>query len=128
MKLNVRYGLPFVEAVFIHRGREMAVPNVLIDTGSATTLLSAEIALEVGLEPELTDIIHTMRGIGGKEFVYEKKIDKLMLDSASVQHYTIQIGDMDYGLDINGIIGTDFLMETKIIIDMGEKELYVKPK
>jgi hypothetical protein len=60
-------------------------------------LLSAEIAFEWGLEPEFTNIIQTMFGIGGKEFVYEKKIDKLILDSASVEHYTIQIGNMDYG-------------------------------
>ena len=59
-------------------------------------MLSAEIALELGLEPELMDIIQMMRGIGGKEFVYDKKIDKLALDSAFVQQYTIQIGDMDY--------------------------------
>jgi hypothetical protein len=43
------------------------VSNVLIDTGSATTLLSAEVALVLGLDPELTDTIQTMRGIGGKE-------------------------------------------------------------
>jgi predicted aspartyl protease len=121
------FGLPFVNAVFAHRGIEMTVPNVLVDTGSATTLLSAEIALELGLEPELTDTIQTVRGIGGKEFVYEKKIDKLMLDSVSVQHYTIQIGDLDYGLDSNGIIGTDFLMAAGIVIDMGAMELYVEP-
>lgn len=95
MKLNMIYGLPFVDAVFSHRGKDIAVSNVLIDTGSATTLLSAEVALELGLEPELTDTIQTMRGIGGKEFVYEKSIDKLTLDSAIVQMYTIQIGDMD---------------------------------
>lgn len=126
MKLNMIYGLPFVNAVFSHRGKDIAVSNVLIDTGSATTLLSAEVALELGLEPELTDTIQTMRGIGGKEFVYEKSIDKLTLDSAIVQMHTIQIGDMDYGVDINAIIGTDFLTAAKIVIDLGELMIYVK--
>src|SRR4051812_14535692 len=107
MKLNMIYGLPFVDAIFSHRGTEITVSNVLIDTGSATTLLSAEVALELGLEPELTDTIQTMRGIGGKEFVYEKSIDKLSLDSVSVEMYSIQIGDMDYGIEINAIMGTD---------------------
>ncbi|QGQ98672.1 hypothetical protein EHS13_29210 [Paenibacillus psychroresistens] len=128
MKLNMIYGLPFVDAVFSHRGKEITVSNVLIDTGSATTLLSAEIALELGLEPELTDTIQTMRGVGGKEFVYEKNLDKLTLDSASILEYTIQIGDMDYGIHINAIIGTDFLTNAKIVVDLSELEIYVKVK
>jgi len=126
MKINIQFGLPFVEAAFSHKGREITVRNILVDTGSATTLLSAEVALELGLEPELGDNIQTMRGIGGKEFVYEKSIDKLTIEFATIQNYTIQIGDMDYGMDINGIVGSDFLMATKTIIDMGAKEMYVK--
>ncbi len=125
MKFELKHGLPFVEMVFIHRGVERTVSNILIDTGSAATLLSAEVALEIGLEPELTDVIRTMRGIGGEEYVYEKKIERLKLDTASVRNYTIQIGDMDYGLDINGILGTDFLLVAGAVIDMRKRELYV---
>jgi predicted aspartyl protease len=126
MKINIQFDLPFVEAAFSHKGREINVSNVLVDTGSASTLLSAEVALELGLEPELGDNIQTMRGVGGKEFVYEKNIDKLTIEFATIQKFTIQIGDMDYGMDINGIIGSDFLMATKTIIDMGAREMYVK--
>ncbi|QJD84007.1 retropepsin-like aspartic protease [Cohnella herbarum] len=127
MKFELKHGLPFVEMLFTHRGIKRIVPNILIDTGSATTLLSAEIALEIGLEPELTDLIRTMRGVGGAEYVYEKKIDRLKLENVSIRNYTIQIGDMDYGLDINGILGTDFLLETRAVLDMVKMELTLSP-
>ena len=126
MKLKMMYGLPFIDVVFMHRGKEIIVSSVLVDTGSATTLLSAEIALEFGLEPELTDKIQAIRGVGGKEFVYEKKIDRLQLGSATAYNFVIQIGDMDYGLEIQGIIGTDFLRLAKIVIDMEASDLYAK--
>ena len=125
MKFEVKYGLPYVEAIFTHRGIEKRVSNMLIDTGSAATLLSAEVALDLGLEPESTDVIRTMRGIGGAEFVYEKIIDCLQVDDASARHFTIQIGAMDYGMDMNGILGTDFLLSVGMIIDMRKRELYV---
>jgi predicted aspartyl protease len=125
MKFEVKYGLPFVEVIFTHRGIEKRVSNVLIDTGSAATLLSAEVALDLGLEPESTDVIRTMRGIGGAEFVYEKIIDCLQVDDAAARHFMIQIGAMDYGMDMNGILGTDFLLSVGMIIDMRKRELYV---
>lgn len=62
MRLELKHGLPFVEMAFRHKGMERTVTDILIDTGSAATLLSAEVALELGHEPELTDVIRTMRG------------------------------------------------------------------
>lgn len=67
MKFKLNHGLPFVEMTFSHHGAKRTVANMLIDTGSAATLLSAEVALELGLEPEITDVIRTMRGIGGED-------------------------------------------------------------
>jgi hypothetical protein len=31
---------------------------------------------------------------------------------------------MDYGFPLQGIIGTDFLVETRAVIDMGSRELH----
>lgn len=125
MRLKLKYGLPFVEMVFAHRGVKRSISNILIDTGSAATLLSADVALDLGLEPELTDVIRTMRGIGGEEFVYEKQIEWLMLGGASVSKFTIQIGAMDYGVEMNGILGTDFLLAIGAVIDLKKQEVYV---
>jgi hypothetical protein len=40
MKLNMMYGLPFVDAVFTHRGKAIIVSNVLVDAGSSLLWVS----------------------------------------------------------------------------------------
>jgi hypothetical protein len=55
--------------------------------------------------------------VGGNEYVIEKRIDALIIDSVSIKDCIIQIGEMDYGFGINGIIGGDLLMRTKMLID-----------
>jgi Predicted aspartyl protease len=125
MRIELRHGLPFVEIAFSYNGVERKTPHILIDTGSAATLLAAEIALELGLEPELTDVIRSMRGIGGEEFVYEKKIKSLKLGDFFVPQFTIQIGAMDYGMEMNGILGMDFLMAIGAVIDLKKLEIYI---
>jgi hypothetical protein len=50
--------------------------------------------------------------VGGNEYVIEKRIDALIIDGVSIEDSIIQIGDMDYGFGINGIIGGDLLIRT----------------
>ena len=52
MRLTLRDELPFVTVTITHRGAAVDIPNVLVDTGSASTLLSANIAETVGIVPQ----------------------------------------------------------------------------
>lgn len=92
------YGLPFAEVSFIRFGKEKRLSRVLIDTGAAATLLSVEIAIELGLGPRMTDTLQTMRGVGGVEFVYEKIVEKIKLGNSELIECRIQVGAMDYVL------------------------------
>jgi predicted aspartyl protease len=125
IKLRLTNGLPFAEVTFIHNGKVKLVPKVLIDTGSMSTIISTDIADELGLKGEPDDILHAICGVGGSEFVYEKCIDLVEIDGvAKVSNLTIQVGAMDYGFDINSILGMNYLMAAKIIIDTGNLTLY----
>jgi hypothetical protein len=42
----------------------------------------------------------------------------------AVQDFEIQVGAMYYGFPINGIIGTDFLLATRTVVDLGNLVLY----
>lgn len=64
------------------------------------------------------DVIRRIRGIGGTEYVYEKHIDRIQLDTKKLNNFRIQIGDMDYGFDIDGILGMDYLVKSKVVIDL----------
>ncbi|HEX9060391.1 MAG TPA: retropepsin-like aspartic protease [Clostridia bacterium] len=123
MNINSRYGLPFIEVELIHKDKSVKCLNFLVDTGSASTVLAAEIAVQLDLGPEPNDVIREIRGVGGTEFVYEKYIDRIILGSKHMDNFKIQIGDMDYGFDMDGIIGYNFLKALKVLINFDEMEI-----
>ncbi|PTX17787.1 retropepsin-like aspartic protease [Halanaerobium congolense] len=101
-----------------YRDKEKSLDNVLIDTGSASSILKAELVEDIGIKLEPEDTIGSVRGVGGSEFVYIKKIDSLSIGDLNVEDFKIDIGEMDYGFDIDVIIGMDFLQRTGAIIDL----------
>jgi hypothetical protein len=45
------------------------------------------------------------------------------LAEISVRDFAIEVGALDYGFDIQGIIGTDFLVRTRAVIDLSAREV-----
>jgi hypothetical protein len=123
MKLYFEYGLPFVEIELANGDKNITLSKVLIDTGSATTIISTETAIDLGLGPQLNDELNLVRGVGGVESVYEKHVEKIILDTAILSNFKIDVGAMQYGFEINAIVGMDILEQAKAIIDFKEKSL-----
>ena len=123
MKFELKYGIPFVRAVFRNGNKEFVLENVVIDTGSGGTVLPTEIAFELGLEAELEDSLQRIRGVEGTEFVYEKIIDSIKLGDVTVENFKIQIGAMNYGFGIKAILGMNFLKAGELLIDCGKLEI-----
>ncbi len=119
MNLSIRYELPFVTVTIRYKGRNLELDNVLLDTGSAGTLFHVERLMTVGLLMEPEDMIRRIRGVGGTEFVFSKRVDELAVGDLSVSHFDIEVGAMDYGFDLDGIIGLDFLRAVRAKIDLG---------
>ena len=117
MNIILKHGLPFIKIELVQGNKNKLLSNVLVDTGSASTLISADTALDLGLGPSPEDKIYTIRGVGGTEFVYEKKLDKINLNEITLSEFSVQIGAIDYGFDIDGILGMDFLIQGKVVID-----------
>ena len=62
--------------------------------------------------------------IGGVEFILTKQVDTLAVGPFHVAgNFDIEMAAMDYGLDIDGIIGTDFLMQIGAVIDLAKLEI-----
>ncbi len=59
-----------------------------------------------------------LRGIGGTEFVFMKQLDIMSLGKFEIANFQIEIGAMDYGFEMDGIIGLDFLLRAKAKIDL----------
>ena len=123
INLTEKHGLIFAELTIRFRGKERIIDNVLIDTGSGGTILKSDLVFEVGVEMEPTDSIETIRGVGGSEFVFLKQIDELDLGGLCLKEFECEIGAMDYGFDINGIVGMNFLKEVGAVIDLNQMEI-----
>lgn len=117
MKIHVEYGLPFVEIEVTFRGNKLILENVLLDTGSAGTIFNANVVEKIGVAPEENDVVDTIRGVGGVEYVYVKNFDVIHFGDTIVEDFQIEIGNMDYGMRIDGILGFDFISAAKLVID-----------
>jgi len=119
VNIKERYELPFVEVVVNFRGKQIKLNNVLIDTGSAGTIFNVNKLEAIDVKPEPNDVTRTIQGIGGLEFVYTKNIDWIVISNEiKTNNFLIELGAMDYGLDIDGIIGFDFMKEVELVIDL----------
>lgn len=65
MRLSLRDDLPFVSIGLSFEGRSIEVQDVLVDTGSASTLMAADAVAGIHLTPLPTDDLRIIRGVGG---------------------------------------------------------------
>jgi hypothetical protein len=65
------------------------------------------------------DILHTIRGIGGSEVVFSRRVDYLRVGGRALPGFEVEIGGLDYGFEINGILGMDFLTRAAAVLDLG---------
>lgn len=122
----MRYGLPFIEVIICYRGEELHLKNVLLDTGSAGTIFNADVVDAIGVQIEPGDFLNKIRGVGGVEVVYSKQFDFVSTGEVSLGGFEVEIGEMDYGMEIDGILGFDFIQSAGLVID--SKELIVAAK
>ena len=123
MRLTLRDNLPFVTATLAYRGTVVMAPHVLIDTGSARTIFAADIVFGMQIVPSPEDILYTIRGIGGREAVFARQVDYLQVGDRQLPSFEIEVGGMDYGLEINGILGMDFLRQAGAVLNLAELSL-----
>lgn len=125
MRIDVVHGLPFVKLEVHFRGKKLILDKVLLDTGSAGTILNANVVDEIGVIPEENDVVDIIRGVGGIEYVYVKTFDRIILGDACQKDFQVEIGNMDYGIDLDGILGFDFLSASNLVIDTSKLLVYI---
>jgi len=126
MQLQLIDGLPYTSVTITYGNEETNIENVLVDTGSASTIFSSDQMREIGISPQPDDPLHTIRGVGGIEAVFSRVVDSVLLGEKEVHDTEIEIGGMDYGFKINGILGVDILLEMGAIIDLQDLKIVFK--
>ena len=115
--------LIFVEATVRANGLSIVLKNVMVDTGSGGTLFNTDQMESLGISQELSDRIVFLRGIGGRESVIQKQVDEIRVGELVVSPMRIQMGAVDYGFPLDGVLGLDFLVATKAIVDFSSLEI-----
>ncbi|MBI9044078.1 MAG: retropepsin-like domain-containing protein [Anaerolineaceae bacterium] len=118
MQLQLKGSLPFTSVSIEYNDKLLNVDDVLIDTGSASTIFSIDSLSALSIHPEPEDNLFIIRGVGGSEIVFSRIINKITLGDHHLDQFEIEVGGMDYGFEINGILGMDFLTKIATIINL----------
>jgi hypothetical protein len=89
--------LPFTSAILIYNRREIEIPYVLVDTGSASTVFSSDWGQKIGIVPEISDTIRTLWGVGGSEVVFTRRLDVIKVGQTNLADFEVEFGGMGYG-------------------------------
>ncbi|MES1245173.1 MAG: retropepsin-like aspartic protease [Acidobacteriota bacterium] len=123
MRIRLERGLAYLEVTLSFRGRSLQLVDTILDTGSASTIFSADRLLEIGAVPEPTDSLRRLRGVGGTEYAFTKNLDLLAVGGIEIPDFEIEVGAMDYGFPADGILGLDYLLRAGALIDLFNLEL-----
>lgn len=118
MQLTFRHDLAFVTATLTYSGVSVDIANVLVDTGAASTIINADLAADAGVYVSPTDTLRRLRGVGGHEHVFTRRADRFAIGDHGLDSFELEIGEMDYGFQIGGILGMDFLRAASAVIDL----------
>nr|WP_246407583.1 retropepsin-like aspartic protease [Geomicrobium halophilum] len=86
-------------------GQLLPLQRVLVDTGSGSTVVSTDLAESIGVVADENDMIYRISGVGGSEFVYSKTVDSVRIGDMQTEDFALEIGAMNYGFNLAGIIG-----------------------
>ena len=123
MELTLVNDLPFIVITAAYQNASVEIPHVLVDTGSATTVLSVDWVKRIQITYTLQDDLYTIRGVGGREAVFLRQLDYLQVGEHRIGNFEVEIGGMDYGFEINGILGMNFLKRVGAVINLQELRL-----
>ncbi|MBD8028445.1 clan AA aspartic protease [Ureibacillus sp. Re31] len=125
-KLIFDEGLLLTDMELTYKGKSIHLQRVLVDTGSATTIICSDYAEEIGIVAEENDPIYRICGVGGSELVFSKTIDGIKIGNMTAKSFPIEVGAMDYDYQLDGIIGLNLLKELKAMINMGDLSLKIE--
>jgi len=122
-KTTIIGGLPLVQASQMFGSRKVVLERCLIDTGSYSALVAADMIANARVIYEPNDRIRQIRGVGGTEFVFTKTVERIAVDEVLISNFLTEVGLMDYGFEHDAIRRMDSPMATSASIDLKNMQL-----
>lgn len=93
MRLTLRHDLAFVTATLTYGDVVVEIPNVLVDTGAASTIINADLAADAGVFLSPTDTLRRLRGVGGHEHVFARRVDHFAIGAHGLDNFELDRRD-----------------------------------
>ncbi len=124
MAIDYRDGLLFTTLKLAYQGKIGIVKNVIIDTGASHSILSPDSVRELGMEYDDEDQIVTSFGLGGRQYAFVKKVERVEFGPFRVNSCNMDFCVIDQTGRVNGLLGLDLLSSVGAVIDLKNMLLY----
>ena len=119
-----RVGHLFVVSVNLNGERDA---RLILDTGASHTILSQDLALDLGLlaDPAVRSV--TLNTVGGPVIADLVKVPSIRIGSAEVQNSLAAVFDFsDRPNGVEGLLGLTFLGDFEVTLDAKRKQLHLR--
>ena len=112
--------------VFVEGGSGKAYPKLLLDTGSAYTLISKEILESIGCSLALAKRIQRIITGSGYEIVPVIQVNRFHCMGSLLEEFEILAHTLPTGAYVDGLLGMDFLGRFDIEIKLYSGEILIR--
>ncbi len=121
-----KMGGSFVAQVNLNNER---TAHLIVDTGASMTVLSTNIAIDLGILGTTDNELLTVNTAGGSVQVNMNYLHSLSVGKAQAHHVAVAIHDLpDIPEQIEGLLGMSFLKHFLITLDAEHARLILRPK
>ncbi len=103
--------------------------QLILDTGATMTVLSYDVAIELGVLSGSDNSINTVNTAGGQVQVNMARLEEIRVGSAKAKNVAVVIHDLPDGLpQVSGLLGMSFLSRFLITLDSDKGVLHLSPR
>lgn len=111
---------------FLEGPEGKAYPKLLLDTGSAYTIISQEILENIGCSPALAERRQRIITGSGYEIVPVVSLNRFHCIGKSLEDFKVLAHTLPFGTYVDGLLGMDFMNRFEIEIKIGNSEILIK--
>ncbi len=121
-----RYGGSLIVPVNVNNQKSV---YLILDTGATMTVLSTDVAIELGLTSDPESQVATVNTAGGPVQVNLTKVKSMGIHSAKAKNVVVAIHDLpDIQPGIDGLLGMSFLNNFLVTLDSNKGQLYLSQR
>ena len=119
-------GGAYIVSVLLNQER---TAQLILDTGASMTVLSTEVAIDLGLLGTTDNELLTVNTAGGSVQVNMNYLPSLQVGTAEAKHVAVAIHDLpDIPEHIEGLLGMSFLKNFLVTLDAEQSRLILRSK